>query len=274
MTFVKADRCRPFPRADEAEREIRSPSLAYIQFAILVIGTAGVVVTCPFDFFHGNFLLGKEGRAFLEQPLWVKIGIVVAALIFPYNITMTVLKGRKTAITNILLLGLRGLALLFPFAFYNPSNLSRDKQYWWYVVHFWVEGAWELVMASILTCLMLKRDRVYLLGCKEFGEPMGPTVKARIASLRPGSTAVPARRCAMSPPISRVRHAGAACSASLPTASRTTSTVPKAATGSRTAAWPSDSTCCPRCDSGLVPRRRRILFGEGPERGDIVNRGS
>lgn len=32
----------------------------------------------------------------------------------------------------------------------------------------------------------LKRDRVYLLGCKSFGEPMGPEVEARIASLRPG----------------------------------------------------------------------------------------
>lgn len=32
----------------------------------------------------------------------------------------------------------------------------------------------------------LKRDRVYLLGCKEFGEPMGATVEARIGALRPG----------------------------------------------------------------------------------------
>lgn len=73
----------------------------------------------------------------------------MAALIFLYNVSMTVLKGKKTAITNILLLGLWGLALLFLFAFYNPGNLSLDKQYWWYVVHLWVEGVWELIMASI-----------------------------------------------------------------------------------------------------------------------------
>jgi nitric oxide reductase subunit B len=28
--------------------------------------------------------------------------------------------------------------------------------YWWYIVHLWVEGTWELVMASILAFLLLK----------------------------------------------------------------------------------------------------------------------
>lgn len=141
---------------EEAEREIHSPTIAYLQLIILLVGTLGVVVTYVFDLFHGNWFLGKEGREFIEQPVWVKIGIVVAALMFLYNVTMTVLKGRKTAITNVLLLGLWGLALLFLFAFYNPENLSLDKMFWWYIVHLWVEGTWELVMASILAYLLLK----------------------------------------------------------------------------------------------------------------------
>ncbi|MCG8560584.1 MAG: cbb3-type cytochrome c oxidase subunit I [Hyphomicrobiales bacterium] len=141
---------------EEAEREIHSPFLAYLQLAILLLGTAGVVVTYVFDLFHGNILLGKEGREFIEQPLWVKLGIIVAALIFLYNVTLTVLKGKKTAISNVLLIGLWGLALLFLFALYNPENLSLDKMYWWYVVHLWVEGVWELIMAAILAYLLLK----------------------------------------------------------------------------------------------------------------------
>ena len=80
---------------EESEREIYSPKLAYLQLAILVLGTAGVVVTYLFDLFHGNFLLGKEGREFLEQPKWVKAGIVVAALIFLFNLSMTVLAGAQ-----------------------------------------------------------------------------------------------------------------------------------------------------------------------------------
>ncbi len=141
---------------EESENEIYSPKLAYLQLIILVLGTAGVVLTYTFNLFEGNWLLGKEGREFLEQPIWVKVGIVVAALIFLFNVTMTVLKGKKTAISNILLLGLWALALLFLFAFYNPANLALDKEYWWYVIHLWVEGVWELIMASILAFLMLK----------------------------------------------------------------------------------------------------------------------
>jgi nitric oxide reductase subunit B len=141
---------------EEAEREIYSPMLARLQLAILVIGTVGAVLTYLFNLFEGSVLLGKEGREFLEQPLWVKLGILVAALIFLFNITMTFLQGRKTAIANVLLLGLWGLALLFLFAFFNPANLALDKQYWWFVVHLWVEGVWELIMASVLAFLMLK----------------------------------------------------------------------------------------------------------------------
>ena len=141
---------------EEADREIESPSIAYLQLAILVLGTTGVVVTYLFDLFHGNWLLGKQGREFIEQPLWVQLGIVVAALMFLYNVTMTVLKGRKTAVANVLLLGLWGIAIFFLFALYNPANLALDKMFWWWIVHLWVEGVWELVLAAILAFLMLK----------------------------------------------------------------------------------------------------------------------
>lgn len=145
---------------EEAEREIHSPLLAYLQLILLLVGTLGVVVTYVFNLFAGNWFLGMEGREFIEQPVWVKLGILVAALMFLFNITMTVLKGRKTAITNVLLLGLWGLSLLWLFAFYNPHNLALDKMFWWYIVHLWVEGTWELVMASILAYLMLKMTGV------------------------------------------------------------------------------------------------------------------
>ncbi|MXN63951.1 nitric-oxide reductase large subunit [Stappia sp. GBMRC 2046] len=133
---------------EESETELHSPKLAILQLVLLMVGASGAVV--------GYLFRVHEGREFLEQPLWVKLGIVAAALIFLYNITLTVLKGRKTAITNVLLLGLWGIALFFLFALYNPANLTLDKIYWWYVVHIWVEGVWELVMASILAFMMLK----------------------------------------------------------------------------------------------------------------------
>ena len=137
---------------EESEREIYSPLLAYLQLLILIVGALGAVVGYVFRI--------HEGREFLEQPFWVKLGIIVAALIFLFNISVTVLSGRKTVITNILLLGLWGIAVFFLFALYNPANLVLDKIYWWWVVHLWVEGVWELVMASILAFIMLKMTGV------------------------------------------------------------------------------------------------------------------
>lgn len=140
---------------EEAERDIFSPKLAYAQFAIFFGGALSAVV--GYLFFHA---FASDARSYLEQPLWVKLGIIVAALIFLFNITMTVLQGRKTAITNVLLLGLWGIAIFFLFSLYNPANASEDKLFWWYVVHLWVEGVWELVMASVLAFLMLKMTGV------------------------------------------------------------------------------------------------------------------
>jgi len=100
------------------------------------------------------------GREFLEQPLPTKVGIVIVALAMLFNISMTYLKGRKTTITTVLLIGLWGLAIFFLFSFVNPHNLVRDKIYWWWVVHLWVEGVWELIMASLLAYVLIKTTGV------------------------------------------------------------------------------------------------------------------
>lgn len=137
---------------EEAERDIESPFLAYVQLGLLMFGALAAVA---------GYLFGvHEGREFLEQPLWIKAAIVVVALIYLYNVSMTILKGRKTAIGNVLLLGMWGIAVFWLFAFYNPGNIALDKVYWWYVVHLWVEGVWELVMASVLAFLMIKMTGV------------------------------------------------------------------------------------------------------------------
>lgn len=60
-----------------------------------------------------NDLLPTMGREFLEQPTITKIGIVIVALAFILNIGMTVLKGRKTTVSVVLLSGLVGLAVFF-----------------------------------------------------------------------------------------------------------------------------------------------------------------
>jgi nitric oxide reductase subunit B len=147
---------------EESETELFSPKLAIALFWIFLVAAGLTVVgylTVPYATLAkmtGNDLLPTMGREFLEQPLITKLGIVVVALAFLFNITMTVLKGRKTAINTVLLIGLWGLAIMFLFSFVNPHNVVRDKFYWWWVVHLWVEGVWELILGSILAFVLIK----------------------------------------------------------------------------------------------------------------------
>lgn len=147
---------------EETETELYSPKLAIAMFWIFMVAAGLTVVgylMVPYAALAkmtGNELLPTMGREFLEQPTITKIGIVVVALAFLFNLTMTVLKGRKTAITLVLMLGLWGLAIFFLFSFYNPDNIVRDKFYWWWVVHLWVEGVWELILGAILAFVLIK----------------------------------------------------------------------------------------------------------------------
>jgi len=147
---------------EESDTELYSPLLAKLLFWIFA--AAGVATILGYLFvpyarlteLTFNELWPTMGREFLEQPTITKIGIVIVALGFVFNVAMTVLKGRKTVINMVLLTGLVGLAVFFLFSFYNPSNLVLDKYFWWWTVHLWVEGVWELILGAILAFTLIK----------------------------------------------------------------------------------------------------------------------
>ncbi len=147
---------------EESETELYCPKLAIITFWVFLVAGAMTVLgylLVPYASlakWTGNDLLNTMGREFLEQPLPTKVGIVLVALSWLFNIVMTVLKGRKTAISLVLSLGMLGLAVFFLFSFYNPVNLVKDKFYWWWVVHLWVEGVWELILGAMLAFVLIK----------------------------------------------------------------------------------------------------------------------
>ncbi|MCO5761367.1 MAG: cbb3-type cytochrome c oxidase subunit I [Chromatiaceae bacterium] len=151
---------------EEAERDLIAPWLAKLMFWIFLVAAALTVIGYLFVPYAGlakltgNELLPTMGREFLEQPTITKVGIVIVALAFLFNIGGTILKGRKTVVNLVLLIGLVGLAVFFLFAFYNPTNLVLDKFYWWWVVHLWVEGVWELILGSILAFVLIKTTGV------------------------------------------------------------------------------------------------------------------
>jgi len=147
---------------EESERELWSPWLANVTFWIFaaagvatILGYLLVPYATLAELTYNN-ILPTMGREFLEQPTITKIGIVIVALAFVLNVGMTVITGRKTVITVVLLTGLVGLAVFFLFAFYVPDNLVLDKFFWWFVVHLWVEGVWELIIGAILSFVLIK----------------------------------------------------------------------------------------------------------------------
>ena len=137
---------------EEAETELHSPSMAYLQLAIFAGAGAAALIGYQFGI-HG-------GRHYLEQPVYVKILLTISFLMFLYNNTRTVMKGRRTSVSTVLLLGLWLAAIFWLFSFYTPDNLAQDKLWWWWIVHVWVEGVWELIMASILAYLLIKMTGV------------------------------------------------------------------------------------------------------------------
>jgi len=147
---------------EESERELHSPLLAKVLFWIFLVAGALTILgylLVPYARLAEltmNDLLPTMGREFLEQPTITKIGIVIVALGFLYNIGITILAGRKTVVNLVMLTGLVGLAVFFLFSFYVPDNLVTDKFYWWWVVHLWVEGVWELILGAILAFVLIK----------------------------------------------------------------------------------------------------------------------
>jgi nitric oxide reductase subunit B len=134
---------------DETGRELYSPGLAYLQLVILAgTGVVGIV----------GFLFGwTEGKPLLELPRPLDILIVIGALMFLFNVGMTMFKARNwTAIQGSLLGGMVFLALLYLFDLPFYRNLTIDWYYWWWVIHLWVEGAWELVAAAMTAWILLK----------------------------------------------------------------------------------------------------------------------
>ncbi len=147
---------------EEAGTELHSPLLARITFWVFAVAAVATILgylLVPYAKLAEityNDLLPTMGREFLEQPTITKIGIVIVCLSFVYNIGMTILKGRKTVVNMVLVTGLIGLTVFFLFSFYNPSNLVLDKYFWWWVVHLWVEGVWELILGAILAFVLIK----------------------------------------------------------------------------------------------------------------------
>jgi nitric oxide reductase subunit B len=134
---------------EEAQTEIYSRKLAKFQLILFtIIGATSII----------GFISGWSwGMPFLEQPTVLKAGIVIVALIFFFNIFMTMVKTKKwTVIQGMLLGGLVTLGGLFLAGVFFIKNISTQYYLWAWVVHLWAEASWALISAAIMAFILIK----------------------------------------------------------------------------------------------------------------------
>lgn len=134
---------------EEAQRELVSVKLAYVQLiSLALVGVAAIIG------YHFNWW---EGRKFLEIPRELDYLVVVNVLLFLGLILTTLFKGKRQTTTSMVLT----MGLVFAALLYLPGMIWFDSQvtdsfFRWWVVHLWVEGVWELIMGGILAYLLIK----------------------------------------------------------------------------------------------------------------------
>jgi len=134
---------------EEAENELVSVKLAYVQLISLAL--VGVIAIIGY---HFNYW---EGRKFLEIPRPLDWLVVINVLTFLGLILVTLFKGKKQTTTSLVLtMGLVFAALLYLPGMIWFDNQTMDSFFRWWVVHLWVEGVWELIMGGILAYLLIK----------------------------------------------------------------------------------------------------------------------
>jgi len=133
----------------ETKGELFSTKIGYVQLVVF----AGTAVTAVIGFLFG----WTQGTPLLEIPPALDILVVIAALLFVYNVAMTIFKAKeKTLVQWMLLGGVTFLALMYLFGHPFYKSINTDYYYWWWVIHLWVEGAWELITASIMAFILIQ----------------------------------------------------------------------------------------------------------------------
>jgi nitric oxide reductase subunit B len=137
---------------------LHSESIARLNFWLLVLAVGLVILGYSYmGLSHHYSSLFSEGREYIEAPRWADWGIVIVALLFLYNVFMTVKRRIGwNGITGILMAGLTGLAFFYLFGMKYFRNMTYDFFFWWWVIHLWVEGVWELIAAALYALLLIR----------------------------------------------------------------------------------------------------------------------
>jgi nitric oxide reductase subunit B len=105
----------------------------------------------------GNDLLPTMGREFLEQPLPSPRSASWSSRWLPLQPEHDRAQGAQDQHQHGADAGALGPGDLLPVLVLQPDQPgASDKFYWWWVVHLWVEGVWELILGAILAFVLIK----------------------------------------------------------------------------------------------------------------------
>lgn len=144
--------------AEEGGGALQSERAARWNFWLFAGGIGAVVVGYLTIVVTGRWSLWlSEGREYIEAPRWADWAIVAVTLFFLFNIWRSV--ARRTGwndITRMLVIGLGALAFFYLFGMKFFASVAVDQYFWWWVIHLWVEGAWELIAAALYALLLIR----------------------------------------------------------------------------------------------------------------------
>lgn len=144
-----------------SKRELAAPWLIkflfYALLAVVIwnIGTQALAQQGTAGWWLGQPWL-QEGMEYLEAGRLADIVILIGFAILCYVVLRTFPPRRDwNEIHWGLALGLLGLTAVWVFGLFFIERLDLQEYFRWYVVHYWVEGVWEVIHISLVGFLMV-----------------------------------------------------------------------------------------------------------------------
>ena len=98
----------------------------------------------------------QNGLEYLEGGRIFGVGVLVGFLILAFVVLRTFPPIKKwNEIHWGLGLGISALALVWVFGLFYVSRIDLQEYFRWYVVHYWVEGVWEVIHISLIGVLIV-----------------------------------------------------------------------------------------------------------------------